>query len=631
MCGIAAILKSRDIHFPTAMFERMRDEVSYRGPDDKGRTFFNRSGSAYHKMEMPDADSAWEIGLGHRRLSILDLSSAGHQPMGYKGRFWIVYNGEVYNYIELRAELQGLGHLFHSASDTEVILAAYAEWGPACFDRLRGMWAIVILDCVRSEIIVCRDRLGIKPLYLWEGSGLVAIASEIKQLLHVPGFTARMDPVSAALYLQTGYENSSRSFFRDVWPVPAGCWLRVSLDSLKLSEPEAYWHPERIQVGVTNADEAGRLFADKLRETVRMHLRSDVPVGCALSGGLDSSSIAVLVNAMKNGQGVPLHTFTSTFPGHRYDERQFVDSVVATIRALPHFTTPDPHLFLEELDRFLWIHDEPVGSLSMYAGYCVARLTQEAGIPVTLNGQGGDEILSGYWQTYFLHLLDLWKQGQLMDLSRHFLGALMRNGNPVLMGQVPVMLRRFRARGMKAFRPRLRNIVAINTQELLQEVLGMDNQARRVHEIRDMFLPRLLKWDDRNSMAFSVEGRYPFLDHHLIELCLSFAPRTLYRKGWTKYPLRLGLQTVLPSEICHRRSKYGFETPQDDWLCGPLRLELECLFEKDRPVWDYVEREDLRQLSQQVWELNGKHDEPGQALFRVFIFDRWLKIFGVQS
>lgn len=628
MCGIAAILKLVDVACPVGVLDRMRDEVAYRGPDDQGSALFRRCGSVW--AEVPPSSSAWEVGLGHRRLSILDLSPAGHQPMVYRDQFWIVYNGEVYNFIELRAELERLGHLFHSSSDTEVILAAYAEWGPACFSRFRGMWALVILDCARNEVILCRDRLGIKPLYLWVGSGMIAVASEIKQFRHVPGFTARIDPVAAAEYLQTGYEDPGRSFLRDVHPLQAGSWLRIPLDTLKPSAAEGYWHPEQVQVLVTDPEEAGQLFADKARECVRIHLRSDVPVGCALSGGLDSSSIAVLVNALKDGQGDPLHTFTATFPGDAIDEREYADAVVAKIRASPHFVTPEPAVFLEELDRFLWIHDEPVGSISMYAGYCVARLTREAGVPVSLNGQGGDEIFSGYWQSYFLYLRELWKHKRLLTLASHFAGALIGNGNPALVGQIPVMVRRYRARSRPSLQVRLRNTVVGNTAGPLNEILALDGEARRVYEIRTMHLPRLLKWDDRNSMAFSVEGRYPFLDHELIELCLSFAPQTLNRKGWTKYPLRLGLEDELPPKILRRRSKFGFATPQDKWLCGALRPELESWLGSDRPVWDYVEREDVRRLAEQTWRLKGKRDEPGLALFRIFVFDRWLNIFGVQ-
>jgi asparagine synthase (glutamine-hydrolysing) len=384
-------------------------------------------------------------------------------------------------------------------------------------------------------------------------------------------------------------------------------------------------------VQVTDAEEAAQLFVDKVRECVDIHLRSDVPVGCALSGGLDSSAIAVFIDGLKGGWGNPLHTFTSTFPGEAIDEREYADAILTRIHAKPYFVTPDPVLFPEELNRFVWIHDEPVGGISMYAGYCVARLTRQAGVSVTLNGQGGDEIFSGYWQSYFLYLRELLNHGRLLTLASHFVGALLGSGNPSLVRQIPVMLRRYRARRKPSLRLLFHNTAVRNTTGLLNEILAVDGQARRVYEVRTMHLPRLLKWDDRNSMAFSVEGRYPLLDHELIELCLSFAPNTLYKIGWTKYPLRLGLRYQLPPKVLYRRSKSGFETPQDHWLCGALRPALESWLGGDRPAWQYIAREDVRRLAEETWRLQGKQDEPGLALFRIFVFDRWLEIFGVQS
>ena len=207
MCGIAAIVKLPDVACGAAVLDRMRDEVAHRGPDDQGSTLLRRRGTAWNKV--PASESAWTVGLGHRRLSILDLSPAGRQPMTYRDRFWITYNGEVYNFIEIRRELERCGHRFRSSSDTEVILAAYAEWGTACFARFRGMWGLVILDCDRNEIILCRDRLGIKPVYFWRGRGIVAVASEIKQFRHAPGFAARVNPLAAAEYLSHGLRRSA--------------------------------------------------------------------------------------------------------------------------------------------------------------------------------------------------------------------------------------------------------------------------------------------------------------------------------------------------------------------------------------------------------------------------------------
>jgi asparagine synthase (glutamine-hydrolysing) len=629
MCGIVSVIGLPAADVSAGVVRKMTAAVHHRGPDDAGTAFFVRGPAGWQPCA--ETDPSWSVALGCTRLSILDLSAAGHMPMAYGDRLWIAYNGEVYNFIEIRSELEQLGHTFRSATDTEVILAAYAQWGPDCFARFRGMWGIVILDGARGEVILCRDRLGIKPLYLWQGAGMVAIVSEIKQLRHLPAFTPRMQLATVAEYLHTGYEDPRRSFFRDVRPVPAGSWLTIHLDTLAASEPADYWHPERVQIAVSDAPEAGRLFAKRLRESVRLHLRSDVPVGCALSGGMDSSSIAVLVDEVDDAPTVSLNTFSCTFPGDATDEREYVDAVTSDIGAVPYYVTPDPATFLEDLDQFVYCHDEPVGGLSVYASYCIARLTRQAGIPVTLNGQGGDEVLAGYWQSYFLYLRELAKHGHLLRLMTHVVGASMANGNRSLLEQVPVMLRRYRARGHPQSLVQLRDDACLEQTTVLQAILAMDEQAQRVAEIRHLFLPRLLKWDDRNSMAFSVEGRYPFLDHELIELCLSFAPEILYHRGWTKWPLRLGLSGVLPPAIRFRRSKFGFEVPQDKWLCGPLRPLLEGWLKQDRMLWDYVEHSQVRRLAHQAWQLNGKRSEPGQALLRLFLFDRWSQVFGVAA
>ena len=353
-----------------------------------------------------------------------------------------------------------------------------------------------------------------------------------------------------------------------------------------------------------------------------------MPVGCALSGGLDSSTVAVLIDSLRDEKAGALHTFTSTFPGDAVDESDYAGAVLEQIHAAPHFVTPSPLRLMEELDRFLWVHDEPIGGISMYAGYCVSRLTREAGVPVTLNGQGGDEIFAGYWQSYFLHLRELWNRRRFLSVAGHFAGSVSGSGNPSLFGQLPFMIRRYYERR----NPSLRIRAGSGTQKgpsLLNGILALDESARRVYEIRTMHLPRLLKWDDRNSMAFSIEGRYPLLDHELIDLCLSFAPDTLYRSGWTKRPLREGLSKDLPAKIVKRRSKLGFAAPQDSWLCGALRPALERWLLQDRPVWDYVGRADVQSLADETWRLNGKREEPGLALFRIFVFDRWLELFGL--
>lgn len=627
MCGIAVLLRSPRVGVEA--LRRMVAAVEHRGPDDSGETLFSPVGAGGWQVA-DAADPTWRVGLGHRRLAILDLSPLGHQPMGYRGRWWVVFNGEIFNYRELRAELSGLGHDFVSTSDTEVILAAYAQWGTGCFRRFRGMWGLALFDQARGEIVLSRDRLGIKPLYWWAGDGVFAVASEIKQFTVLPSFSALLDHAVKTEYLMTGYEEPGRSFFRGISPVPAGAWVRINVDHPVPSPPESFWEPEAVEVSVADAADAGRLLAEKLTESVRLHLRSDVPVGCALSGGLDSSAIAVLASELRDRENGPFHSFTSAFPGDRLDESRWADTAAAAAGATAHHVTPDPERFEEDFDRFVWIHDEPVGSLSIYASYCVARLTRMAGVPVTLNGQGGDELLSGYWQSYYMHLRGLFKKRRLGELTGHLAGALWLGGNPALLGQATVMARRYLSRSRPMSLVRLRGRAETDrVPSVLKAVMAMGESVRRAHEIRSLFLPRLLKWDDRNSMAFSIEGRYPFLDHELIELCLSFASHVLYKNGWTKWPLRLGLGKVLPPALVSRRTKLGFEVPQDRWLRGPLRPGLERWLACDRPVWDHVERESARQLAGRLWRARGGDSEAGQALFRVYAFDRWLERFGI--
>ena len=257
-------------------------------------------------------------------------------------------------------------------------------------------------------------------------------------------------------------------------------------------------------------------------------------------------------------------------------------------------------------------------------------MTREHNVPVTLNGQGGDEVFAGYWQSYFVYLRGLWKQKKLLSLSGHLAGAMTPWGNFHLLGQIPVMFRRYRDRQQAAERKDLHPSAETGREKLrnrLSAFFEMTDQERRVYEIREMHLPRLLKWDDRNFMAFSVEGRYPFLDHQLIETTLSFDPRTLYSAGWTKEPLRRAMADRLPRDITRRRTKFGFETPQIDWMLGPLRPLLESFAAEDSPVGEYVSREYVQTLANSVWQSNGQNEGAAHELFRLFLVNRWLRCF----
>ncbi len=624
MCGVVGLFRRSGTDVVEGTLSRMTARVAHRGPDGQGVVFLDPARGA----EPVPESSAWTVGLGHRRLSIIDLSEAGAQPMR-RGELWISYNGEVFNYVEIRAELEARGHVFRSDSDTEVILAAWQQWGEAAFERLRGMWGLILVDRARRTAVLSRDRLGIKPLYWTRRGGLLAVVSEPKQALELPGRLVA-DDRAVLDYLATGWESAERSFFEGVQPVPAGTTIAVDLDTLELAEPESYWRPERVRPVLSQPWEAADELRRRLDDSVSIHLRSDVPVGCALSGGLDSSALAVTVDALSPPEA-SLHVFSATFAGHPMDEAPFVDVVARAIRAERHSTSPDVEDVRRDLDDFVYAHDEPVGSLSQYAAYAVARLTRGAGVPVTLNGQGGDEILSGYWQTYFAHLQGLGRRDPLA-LAVHAAGAAAPGGNRELFRQVPGMARRLlsRLRPGRVLPVRDLGLGVADGAARVTEVLGLDPQARRVYEVRRLTLPRLLKWDDRNFMAFSVEGRYPLLDHPLIELCLAFAPEVLYERGWSKMPLRRALADRLPREIAWRRTKWGFETPQDRWLLGGLRAPIDgMLLDPEAPVWRYVRAEDGQALARRVRADGARDREAMQALFRLWNVDRWLRVFAL--
>jgi asparagine synthase (glutamine-hydrolysing) len=354
-------------------------------------------------------------------------------------------------------------------------------------------------------------------------------------------------------------------------------------------------------------------------------------VGCSLSGGLDSSAVTACANHYRDNSQDPIHTFSITFPGHAVDEREHIQNVLDAIPAQPHFDTPTPEQFLHDLDRFVWIHDEPVGHFSQYNAYALARLTRAAKVPVILNGQGGDELLAGYWQSFFAYLRGLAARGSLLQLAGHLVGASLPYGNREMLWQIPVMLQRYRSRTSKRFDLGLRKDGSESNVEFASDkvraILSMTDHERRIFELRSLYLPKLLKWDDRNFMAFAIEGRYPFLDHELVEHTLSFSREVLYRAGWTKEPMRKGLRDMLPRSITRRRTKRSFEAPQDDWLNKSLSQVMDQWIREDAPLWEYVDRTKVLELLNLVRQVNGRSGVPGQVLFRLFMADRWLRVF----
>lgn len=617
MCGISAIVQKSSSSLPPSVVERFNNSIAHRGPDGDGFEYFLRNDS-----------QQWQVALGHRRLSIIDLSDTGKQPMSYlSGNLWITFNGEIYNYLEIKDELKSKGKLFVSTSDTEVILAAYEQWGTAAFARLRGMWSFVLYDRQQRKLIACRDRMGIKPLYYFIHCDYIAFASEIKQFFSLPHFQSSPDKAVIKQYLLTGFELTDRTFFDVIKPVKPGTFIEIEIDTLDTTNAQSFWELGNIKPIIRDTREAAEYFLHQLEESLRIHLRSDVPVGCQLSGGVDSSAVFSLMR--ENYTGSSIHSFTIQFPGYEKDETAFVQKMLAGNNTVSHFATPHADQFKEEIQKFIWHHDEPVGSFAHYAGFVLARLIAEHKIKVVLNGQGGDEILGGYWQQYFSYLFSLGKQGRVGSLIGHFIGAMGKEGNGELLKQVPSMFARYRSRNEKQPFSFTKDYQEEPSLHFFKDYFSASEQERRVFDIRKLILPRLLKWDDRNLMAFGVEGRYPFLDHKLIETALTFDSSVLFKNGWTKYPLRMAMKQKIPKDISFRKSKWGFETPQQNWLSLTLRPVLEEWVKSEKPLDKVIEHKDVIMLSDRYWK-TGKLED-AQSLLRLFLLDQWFHVFSLRN
>ena len=626
MCGIACLISADGNKIDGATLDAFTEAVAHRGPDGRGTLAFADAGGALRRLDSPD-DADFAVGLGHRRLSILDLSEAGAQPMSSKdGKLHIVYNGEVYNHVELRAELEKEGFSFDSHCDTEVVLAAYARWGSDCFKRFNGMWALAILDLEKGRIVVSRDRFGIKPLYHLRHGGVLAFASEIKQFKTLPGFSREPNPDACVAYLVNGYEIPPETFIKGVKVFPAASFAEIPLEGAETADiqPKRFWFPEEIPLdhGARPEDAAAEIAA-LFENSVRLRLRSDVPVGSCLSGGLDSSAIFSTMGALE--PETTFSAFSACFDDPRADERPFMERVAAAVRSKHVKVFPAPEEFAADFADFLEKHDEPVGSVSMYAQYRVMKAAREAEAPVLLDGQGGDELFSGYWPTYFLHLDGLKRRGLYGKLLSHALGAAIPGGNPRLLWETFGTFAEYKRRSNLEFPFEIdsaKSAVFGERAAAYQRYREMSPEEYRIFELTELRLPRLLKWEDRNSMAFSIESRVPFLDINLVGKILSLPPEMNMRRGWTKFLFRKAMDGKLPKKIVWRKDKKGFETPQGKWLSkGPLNDFLVAWAEKkEHPVEEFV-KTPFGKIAETARE--GKFD--ATSMFRLQCLDAFLE------
>jgi len=483
------------------------------------------------------------------------------------GSIVVVYNGEIYNYRELREELKAEGQAFESASDTEVLARCYLHWGPRCVDRLRGMWAFAIADLRSGTLFCSRDPFGIKPFYFTRYRGAFLFASEPQALIRA-GAPARANLEIASHYLALGVtDHDRRSFFADVQQLEPGASVLVSADG-SLRRIAKWGAAEAAAGAATTAAE----FDASLSESVRLHLRSDVPVGTCLSGGLDSSTVAALASGNLLAQGTRRFAAITAASGDpRTDERAYAGEVAAHCGLDWRVVTPESERFAKEIDECLRVQGEPVGGPSVYFQYCVMAAARAAGMKVMLDGQGADELLGGYDRYVPAWGLDVARAGHLGAAF----GGMLRVARNSLAGPSGIA-----ALTAYVLLPALRRkIVSSRAAFLRDEFMGCaldvateiarssrQLQTARVADLARFSLPALLRFEDRNSMAHSIEARVPYVDREVVRCALRLPERGLLRDGFTKYPLRQIAARILPASIAWRRFKIGFEPPTASWL-----------------------------------------------------------------
>jgi asparagine synthase (glutamine-hydrolysing) len=581
MCGILSVVNLRN-NLSGVNLTDASSIIRHRGPDDEGFLTWSPgdepvvwagadtapSTKGFFGYNMIPPAQPFKVGFGHRRLSILDLSPAGHQPMLHPtAGLAITFNGEVYNYLEIKAELEMLGHHFKSTSDTEVILHAWEQWGPSCLHKFNGMFAFVILDHRKRELYAVRDRFGVKPLYYSKNEDAIYMASEMKQIRTAPGYAIQVNEKILKQFLATATtDHTDDTFDTQINSLPGGHYLKINLAGNAADFEIVKWYTLTPRKWSGSFDNAAERLHHLLRDAVNLRLRSDVTVGSCLSGGLDSSSIVCLAAELLKAKGdfSGQETVTACYDNARYDEWKFAEEVIKKTKAHPHRTFPSFNQLQNDIDAFLWHQDEPVGSTSVFSQWAVFKASNEAGLKVMIDGQGADEQLAGYGGNDLPFYAGLIRKMKLFSLAQEALAYKKENGN----WPYGFLLSGLRLNMNKPFP---RPMADWLQQPEPATVFGKPAGSLQENLMRQLYgepLPALLRYEDHNSMAWSVESRTPFMDYRLVEFTLGLPERFVYKNGIRKHILRKAMHNVLPPAIQNRKDKMGFVTPEELWLKG---------------------------------------------------------------
>lgn len=623
MCGIAGIVDTKD---PPAEheIEAMIADIAYRGPDGHGTVVLRGEG----------------VALGHRRLSILDLTEGGKQPMSSPdGRYIIVFNGEIYNFLELRADLTALGHAFRSQSDTEVLLAAYAQWGAACLDRLVGMFAFAIWDRERRELFAARDRLGIKPFYYCERDGALLFSSEIKSILSVGRIRRGVDRTLIDAYMDFGYVPGDGTLHAGVRRLLPGHALRWRDGRLVTEE---YWDFDfnRVDEGL---DAAARRVSELLTNAVALHMRSDVPVGVFLSGGLDSSTV---VSLLSRETLAGLKTFSVAYDlGGEYDETPFAREVARAFRTDHHEVRISARDFVEFIPRFIWHMDEPVTDAAAISLHYVSKLARQ-NVVVCLSGEGSDELFAGY--DFYIYNLAIERARRIVGGSCfHLLARMLRAASRMekLRKYADLASRSLEERYQGAstydrtkkqglYSPEFsRAGAAAETRasayirRLFERSRGWDCLSRMLYfDTKTWLVDDLLIKADRMSMASSIELRVPFLDHRVVECAAAIPSKYKIRGAETKRVLRRAIRGRLPASVLNRR-KVGFPTPLSIMFRGELFDYAHDLLLSERArARGYFSPERVRNL---LYDHRARRASNERQIWQLVVLEEWHRQFGL--
>jgi len=551
MCGISGIINKNNATVEKSEIKKINNLIVHRGPDDEG--FYYGKNFAF----------------GHRRLSILDLSKDGHQPMHYLEKYTITYNGEVYNYLEIKEELLKDGYKFKSDTDTEIILASYDRWGEECVNRFNGMWAFAIYDKEKNIIFCSRDRFGIKPFYYTEVNNKFIFGSEIKQLLEF--YPQRYVNKKILMdYLIIGFEeHTNETFFENIFQLEQSHNLVYDLNKHIYKFYRYYDISVDKDIYLSGEENSIRTYRDKLNSSIQLRLRSDVKVGTCLSGGLDSSSIAAIASHMyyrdSKNRFIAIHAKSIQQDS---DESQYAQEVANFCNLNLTIIEPTKKDFLENIDEVIYTQEEPFGSPSIFMQYFVMKKAKELGCKVMLDGQGGDETLLGYERYYPAFLKSL----SCVEAIKEFL-YIVKNSKLTIkqLGGYIVYFTNSKIR-LKRLQKKY-NFIKSEFFNLLS-IKSLDRQSKnylnifklQYNEIYFTQMPHLLKYEDKNSMRNSIETRLPFIDYKVLTTAISLKNTLKIKNGWTKYVLRHAIDKILPKNIVWRKNKFGFEAPTQTWL-----------------------------------------------------------------